>query len=421
MSVAVTAATPSSLRARRVAAGGSGPWGRGLRGCGAQRGSAGRGAGRGGRCCAPTALRSSPRGRAAKLATLAARAALGQSPRVRSTKRAARADPEAALLGAADSAAPGSLPRCAPQPRSPRPHGPLSPAARATSAVFGSKAATAPVAGARPGAGAAATMPGCRPARAARVVLLTRRDCPRAARRSAGAGRARRHRGGRCCAPTALALLASGRAAKLAARAAPAPLDNRRESRPTRAARADPETALLGAADIAPPSQRLPLGQRQRCSERKPGRRPLPGLCQEPAWLQRSGCRRRTPQRCLQGCGPPAAGAPVRSREAQPCRPARAARFVLLTRRDCPSAARAASVASFAARPARRASQGTPAQRGPAPARPRRAARTLARTDRGTHRPKQAPARRQRAVRALACANAPDVGRHSSRNPRWSD
>ena len=51
----------------------------------------------------------------------------------------------------------------------------------------------------------------------------------------------------------------------------------------------------------------------------------------------------------------------------------------LLTRRDCPSAARAASVASFAARPALRASQGTPAQRGPAPARRRRAARTVAR------------------------------------------
>ena len=85
------------------------------------------------------------------------------------------------------------------------------------------------------------------------------------------------------------------------------------------------------------------------------------------------------PQRCRQRCGPSAAGAPVRSRGAQRCRPARAARLVLLTRRDCPSAARAASVASFAARPAPRAPQGTPAQRGPAPARPRRAARAFAR------------------------------------------
>jgi len=41
---------------------------------------------------------------AAKLAALAARAPLEQSPRVRSTMRASRADPEAALLGAAEVA-----------------------------------------------------------------------------------------------------------------------------------------------------------------------------------------------------------------------------------------------------------------------------------------------------------------------------
>jgi len=65
---------------------------------------AGRGDGCGGRCCAPTSLRCSSRGRAAKLAALASRAPLGQSPRVRSTKRASRADPETALLGTAEIA-----------------------------------------------------------------------------------------------------------------------------------------------------------------------------------------------------------------------------------------------------------------------------------------------------------------------------
>ena len=60
----------------------------------------------------------------------------------------------------------------------------------------------------------------------------------------------------------------------------------------------------------------------------------------------------------------------VRRREAQECRPAREARFVPLTRGDCPSGARDASVASFAAGPALRASQGTPAKRGQAPGAP---------------------------------------------------
>ena len=85
----------SKLVASRQAAAGRGA---------AQGGPALRGDDDGGRCFAPTALRCSPRGRAAKLAALAARAPLKQSPRVRSTKRASRADPEAALLGAADIA-----------------------------------------------------------------------------------------------------------------------------------------------------------------------------------------------------------------------------------------------------------------------------------------------------------------------------
>jgi len=49
-----------------------------------------------------------------------------------------------------------------------------------------------------------------------------------------------------------------------------------------------------------------------------------------PRWHRSGGRCLRTPQRCLQRCGSSAAVVPVRSREAQPCRPARAARFVLL-------------------------------------------------------------------------------------------
>jgi len=89
----------NAFRCWRVAAFGSGP------GRGAVRGACvPRGDDDGGRCSAPTSLRGSPRGRAAKLAALATRAPLKQSPRVRSTKRASRADPEAALLGAANIA-----------------------------------------------------------------------------------------------------------------------------------------------------------------------------------------------------------------------------------------------------------------------------------------------------------------------------
>jgi hypothetical protein len=71
----------------------------------------------------------------------------------------------------------------------------------------------------------------------------------------------------------------------------------------------------------------------------------------------------------------------VRSREAQERRPAREARFVHHSRGDCPSGARAASVASFAAGPALRASQGTPAKRGQAPGAPAAAGPAL-----GAHR-----------------------------------
>src|SRR5690606_12945409 len=85
-------------------------------------------------------------------------------------------------------------------------------------------------------------------------------------------------------------------------------------------ARADPEAALLGAADIAPARRRLPLGRR-RWRSRRPSR--LLGhaasLAATRTWIVHS-------QRCSPRRGPPAGGAPVRSRGAQQRRPARAAR-----------------------------------------------------------------------------------------------
>ena len=200
---------------------------------------------------------------------------------------------------------------------------------------------------------------------------------------AAGPGCARRgdNYAGRCCAPTSLRCSPRGRAAKLAALASRAPLGQSPRVRSTkRASRADPEVALLGGADIALPGAARPRGARAR---RDPS-----GLgCRRPRG-QRLRCadRRRPrslppPQRCRQRRGSPAAGVPVRGREAQECRPARAARFVPLTRGDCPSGAREASVASFAAGPALRASQGTPAKRGQAPARRRLATRAFACAD----------------------------------------
>src|SRR5690606_38669896 len=177
-----------------------------------------------------------------------------------------------------------------------------------------------------------------------------------------------------------------------------APLEQSPRVRSTkRASRADPEAALLGAADIAAARRALPPPSAPwpSASPSAPHGRPLrlaPARCRialgKRRWRSCAGGKRalRTPLLCLQRCGPRggaacaqrpgpfAAGGPVRSREAQRCRPAREARFVLLTRRDCPSGAREASVASFAAGPAPRASQGTPAKRGQAPARRQRTA-----------------------------------------------
>jgi len=217
-------------------------------------------------------------------------------------------------------------------------------------------------------------------------------------RGAAGVGGATRGNGcgGRCCAPTALRGSLRGRAAKLATLAARAPLGQSPRVRGTkRAARADPEAALLGAADIAAcgaaHARRAPPGRT------RPGQAPARGrLPRKQRWGspdRRRQSSSRAPQRFEQRRGLPVAGVPVRSREAQHCRPAREARFVPLTRRDCLSAAREARVASFAAGPAVRASQGTPAKRGQAPARRRRAGRAFARPDACPRRPLAPPHR----------------------------
>ena len=130
-----------------------------------------------------------------------------------------------------------------------------------------------------------------------------------------------------------------------------------------RAARADPGTALLGAADIAPPcsappSQRLPLEQRQRCS-------PDAHATTLPAKVR--AVRRG------RACAQPRSAAATA---------ARAARAVHHSRGDCPSAARASERSEF-----RRASRccehrrAPPRSGGKHPARPRRTARAFARAD----------------------------------------
>ena len=191
--------------------------------------------------------------------------------------------------------------------------------------------------------------------------------------------------------------------------------NNRRESEVRSALRAPTPRLRCSAPQTSPPRAgaaaarrnapdapgsprcRLPHEQRRGCS--RPGRDPSLQVPQ--GWLQGRGQRGR-PERG-RPVGPLGAGAPVRSREAQSCRPAREARFVPLTRRDCPSAVREAHGASFAAGPARRASQGTAAQRGQAPARRRPAARPAGRAPGGP------------VVRALARAGIP---RTASRKPR---
>jgi hypothetical protein len=183
--------------------------------------------------------------------------------------------------------------------------------------------------------------------------------------------------GGRCSAPTSLRGSPRGRAAKLAALATRAPLKQSPRVRSTkRASRADPEAALLGAANIAPRHARpahcaapRPAAECRSCNV--DGVRTEDGAV---ALEHDDGDCEGAGQGRGRGSGQRPACLPrarlVRSREAQERRPARAARFVLLTRGDCPSGARAASVASFAAGPALRASQGTPAKRGQAPGAP---------------------------------------------------
>ncbi len=147
-----SASVPSSASSRQAAAGRSGLRARRARGDGARKGTrwarfARCGSHRGGRRYAPTALRSSPRGRAAELAARAALAALGQPPRVRVTKRASRADPEAAVLGAAEVAAPSEAcpPRALARPTAPgrRARNPDRPAAACRSACVRTAACAA--------------------------------------------------------------------------------------------------------------------------------------------------------------------------------------------------------------------------------------------------------------------------------------
>jgi len=183
--------------------------------------------------------------------------------------------------------------------------------------------------------------------------------------------------GGRCFAPTSLRCSPRGRAAKLAALATRAPLKQSPRVRCTkRASRADPEAALLGAADIAPRHARpahcavpWPAAECRSCNV--DGARTEDGAV---ALEHDDGDCEGAGKGWGRGSGQRPASLPrarlVRSREAQERRPARVARFVHHSRGDCLSGARAASVASFAAGPALRASQGTPAKRGQAPGAP---------------------------------------------------
>ena len=148
--------------------------------------------------------------------------------------------------------------------------------------------------------------------------------------------------------------------------------DRRRENEVGRALRAlQPKAALLGAADIAAPAPRLPL----RAAWVQFGRnaRHLPRLPVARMHTCRTVGRARSSWQSTTVSAKARAGSlrrvRVRSREAQGRWPARAARLVPHSRGACPSGARVAREASCAARPATRASQGTPAQQGQALAR----------------------------------------------------
>jgi len=128
-----------------------------------------------------------------------------------------------------------------------------------------------------------------------------------------------------------------------------------------RASRADPGATLLGAADIAAPR----LGHRAvRCPRPPETRRPPARPAAECRCGNVGGARiedgavaceqqRRYRQRRGRGRGqrrgPSAAGVPCAQPRSAAAPAARAARIVHHSRGDCPSAARVASVASFAA------------------------------------------------------------------------
>ncbi len=120
-----------------------------------------------------------------------------------------------------------------------------------------------------------------------------------------------------------------------------------------RASRAAPEAALLGAADTGPlgatPSAALP------CPRPGAPLRTAPPRCHLPRWRRRWCLQRRRrrsshePPLRLQRRRPAAAGAPCAQPRSAAAPAARAARIVHHSRGDCPSGARAASAASFAA------------------------------------------------------------------------
>ena len=217
-------------------------------------------------------------------------------------------------------------------------------------------------------------------------------------------------------------------AAKLATLASRAPLGQSPRVRETkRASRADPEAALLGAADIAPPRP----GPRAWRPPMPPGAdRPANAARRHPPLWQRHGCPSggrdpcaRIPPRCRQRRGPSAVGAPCAQPRSAAAPAARAARIVQHSRGDCPSGARAASVASFAAPAGAASIAGHPREAGastrrargewPAPSPAPLPAQTFARARRRLKIAGRSPrrARRTRRPSAACPARAPAARR----------
>ena len=226
----------------------------------------------------------------------------------------------------------------------------------------------------------AVSVPAHRGARRRPAVRAERSLCARVARPGsvcAGTPPGRwRQRSVRCTDSPALLASGSG-AAKLAALAARAPLgQSPRVGNTKRAARADPEAALLGAAEIA-----LVGCPRRRCPAGPPERRGCARRAQPDAAGRRSGCVSGVriedegfPREHRNGIGKGAGRAPrarlVRSREVQQHRrrAQRASSIILAAIVRAELAQRAQRVSPR--QPVLRASQGTPAKRGQAPGAP---------------------------------------------------